>query len=80
MDGRERYELMVESSIVTMPFSKFHQMAEKELGIPIWTHEFALSDLNLNLKIAILVRKEGFQYSLERQMSPLQTLLGADLR
>jgi hypothetical protein len=69
------FSLMIESGVVCMPFGEFHGRAEKLLGHPIWTHEFADENTGLDLKIALLApgwkpeRMEGPLESLARMMS-----------
>lgn len=43
VEERGRFQLYQER--VCMPFSKFHEGVESILGRPVWTHEFARSDL-----------------------------------
>jgi hypothetical protein len=75
MDKEERLKLMVESGIITIDFPVFHGYAEALLGIEIWTHEFAMDDINLDLKIAQILKDEGWKLNRsKRTKSPLETL------
>lgn len=40
MTKREAFLVMATTGLVVMPFSDFHEMAEQEMGRPIWTHQF----------------------------------------
>lgn len=37
----ERVRFQLFEDLLCMPFSVFHEAIEKELGRPVWTHEFA---------------------------------------
>jgi hypothetical protein len=75
MEFQEMYDLMVESTTATMPFSDFHRQAEKDLGHEIYTHEFGSKGwTNINLKIAKLIRDEGYSFPFHRDGGPLETL------
>jgi len=67
---QETFELMVESGICTMDFGRFHEMAEKLMGYPIWTHEFALPGMRLEMEICLLTGHKS-----KREASPFETLL-----
>ena len=40
----ERFAFQLYQPRLCMPFDKFHEAAEKALGRPVWTHEFAFAD------------------------------------
>ena len=78
MEFQEMFDIMVESHCVTIGFAEFHAQAEKELGHPIYTHEFGpRGNTNLNLKIALLIRKEGYIFRFKRDGNPIETLVNA---
>lgn len=51
MNREDRFRLTCESSLLCYRFSDFHKDAEKALGRPVWTHEFADRDVWLSLAI-----------------------------
>lgn len=54
--------------LMVKPFSVFHGFAEKRVGHPIWTHEFALDSTWKELKAA--VEKDFFALCKEVKEEP----------
>ena len=70
MDEFERFKLMVESGRVTMDFGGFHELSEKLMGCPIWIHEFASEEMQLEMKIRLLTGIKTV-----RTKHPVETLM-----
>lgn len=71
MNTDELCTLSIESGILCAPdFGTFHEYVEKLLGHPVWTHEFAMPETLLDMKIALLSGRKT-----ERTQSPIDTLL-----
>jgi hypothetical protein len=70
----EDVRLTIESGVLCCSFSEFHEWAEKLLGCPVWTHEFALPDTAERLKLALIANDEGHQLHIKHRRSPLDTL------
>ena len=49
------------------PFSDIHELAEKLLRRPIWTHEFALPEVNEELKKAVAPQFMALCYKEEQE-------------
>lgn len=67
-------KISLETGIVTCEFREMHKWAEKIIGHPIWTHEFAMDDTWLDLKIGLVLYDEGYPRSDIPRHHPLQTL------
>ena len=67
--------LTIESGIGCGDFRDFHKWAEKLLGHPIWTHEFAIEEVWDDLKIALAAWDEGEPYQQGRKAGPVETLM-----
>lgn len=71
----ERVRLTIESGILCLSWSGFHEKAEELLGHPIWIHEFADADTNLTLKVAVAALDEDHTYYLLQDERPIESLV-----
>lgn len=69
-----RVRLTIESSIQCCSWDEFHGEAERLLGHPIWTHEFAMDSTSEDLHIALAAEDEGAFYHPPRALGPLDTM------
>ncbi len=63
----------MESGLQCCQFADLQTAAQELLGYPIWTHEFGISELWLELKLALVLKDLGFVYPCKRWVDPATT-------